>query len=46
MGNEKDMMNEALNAYEEATGQTPDTRDFVALQDAVKRYEEEKNGAS
>lgn len=32
------MMEKALAAYEESTGNVPDTRDFVALEDAVDNY--------
>lgn len=32
----EETMDAALAAYEESTGQTPDTRDYVALEDAVK----------
>jgi hypothetical protein len=39
------MMDRALDAYEQSTGQEPDTRDFVALQDAVKNYEDELDGS-
>lgn len=46
MGDEKEVMDAALAAYEESTGAEPDTRDFVALQDAVKAYTDELDSAS
>lgn len=36
-----EVMNAALAAYEESTGNVPDTRDFVALENAVKAYTDE-----
>lgn len=38
MSKNDDMMDKALRAYEESTGSVPDTRDFVALENAVKEY--------
>jgi hypothetical protein len=41
MARKDELMNEALSAFEESTGGTPDTREYVALEDAVNRYVEE-----
>lgn len=38
MGEREDLLNAAVGAYEEMTGQTPDTRDFVAIENAVDGY--------
>lgn len=38
MGKKEEMMDDALAAYEESTGQLPDTRDYVALEDVVSDY--------
>lgn len=43
MGRKDELMNSALGAYEESTGDVPDTRDYVALEDAVDRQIEEEN---
>lgn len=42
VGRKEEMMNQALDAYEESTGNVPDTRDYVALEDAVSRQVEEE----
>ena len=44
MGRKEEMMDDAVAAYEESTGQLPDTRDYVELENAVDRWvaEEEK----
>lgn len=42
MGRKEEMMEQALGAYEQSTGDIPDTRDFVALEDAVDRYVKEE----
>ncbi len=34
----KEMLDKAVDAYVVATGDVPDTRDFVALEDAVDNY--------
>lgn len=34
----KEILDDAVNAYVESTGNVPDTRDFVALEDAVDNY--------
>lgn len=36
-----EVMDAALAAYEQSTGTTPDTRDYVALESAVKAYVDE-----
>lgn len=36
-----DMLSRSVKAYEQSTGDVPDTRDFVALEDAVKAYTDE-----
>lgn len=41
MGEYEEAMDAALGAYEESTGQTPDTRDYVALENVVKDYVDE-----
>lgn len=46
MPDEKEIMDAALAAYEESTGTTPDTRDFVALESAVKAYTDELDSSS
>lgn len=38
MGKKEEMMDDAVAAYEESTGQLPDTRDYVALEDVVNDY--------
>lgn len=38
MGRREELRDDAVAAYEEATGGLPDTRDFVALEDAVDGY--------
>ena len=44
MGKKEEMLDDAVAAYEESTGQLPDTRDYVELENAVDRWvqEEEK----
>jgi hypothetical protein len=42
MGRKDEMMDNAVRAYEESTGDVPDTRDYVALEDAVDRWDEEQ----
>lgn len=34
----EEFRDDAVAAYEEATGQLPDTRDFVYIEDHVKEY--------
>lgn len=36
----EEMRDDTVSAYEEATGQLPDTRDYVAIEDVVKDYVE------
>jgi hypothetical protein len=36
----EEMRDDTVAAYEEATGQLPDTRDYVAIEDVVKDYVE------
>lgn len=44
MSNEQDqLMDDVLAAYEDATGQLPDTRDYVAIENVVKDYTDEVN---
>lgn len=38
MGRYDEVLDDTVAAYEESTGQSPDTRDFVAIEDAVKDY--------
>lgn len=38
MGKYDELRDDTVAAYEEATGQLPDTRDYVAIEDAVKDY--------
>lgn len=38
MGRREELRDETYAAYEEATGDLPDTRDAVALEDAVDDY--------
>ena len=38
MGRYEELRDDTVAAYEEATGSLPDTRDYVALEDAVKDY--------
>lgn len=44
MGRKEEMMDDAVAAYEESTGQLPDTAQYVVLEDLVNDYtkEEEK----
>ena len=42
MGRKEEMMNDALAAYEESTGDVPDTRDYVELENAVDRWVQEE----
>lgn len=46
MSREDEMMEKALQAYEESTNNVPDVRDFVALEDAVKQYVKEEGDGS
>jgi hypothetical protein len=41
---EREMMNKALDAYEQSTGDTPDTRDYVKLEELVHDYVEKNDG--
>lgn len=43
MGKKDEMMDDAVAAYEESTGQLPDTAQYVVLEDLVNDYTEEKN---
>jgi hypothetical protein len=43
MGKKDELLDDAVAAYEESTGQLPDTRDYVALEDAVDKYAEESD---
>ena len=38
MGRREELRDDTVAAYEEATGGLPDTRDYVALEDAVDDY--------
>ena len=38
VGRYEELRDDTVAAYEEATGSLPDTRDYVALEDAVKDY--------
>ena len=38
MGRYEELRDDAVAAYEESTGSLPDTRDYVALEEAVKDY--------
>lgn len=38
MGKAEELRDDTVAAYEDATGQLPDTRDYVAIEDAVKDY--------
>lgn len=38
MGRYDELRDDTVAAYEESTGQLPDTRDYVAIEDAVKDY--------
>lgn len=44
VGRKEEMMDDAVAAYEESTGQLPDTAQYVVLEDLVNEYtkEEEK----
>lgn len=48
MGRREELRDDAVLAYEEATGGLPDTRDYVALEDAVDKQiaEEQKEKES
>lgn len=39
----EEMRDDTVAAYEEATGQLPDTRDYVAIEEVVKDYTNEVN---
>lgn len=41
--NPHELLDDTVAAYEEATGQLPDTRDYVAIEDVVKDYADEAN---
>lgn len=43
--NFEEMRDDAVAAYEESTGQLPDTRDYVVLEDLVREYVEDENGS-
>lgn len=38
MGRKEELMNDTVAAYEQSTGDVPDTRDYVAIEDAVNNY--------
>lgn len=42
MGRREELRDDTVAAYEEATGDLPDTRDYVAIEDAVDNYLEEE----
>ena len=42
MGKKEEMLDDAIAAYEESTGQLPDTRDYVELENAVDRWVQEE----
>lgn len=38
-------VDQVVEAYERSTGEVPDTRDFVAIQDLVKEYNAGETGS-
>lgn len=42
MGRYEELRDDTVAAYEEATGQLPDTRDYVAIEEVVGDYVKEE----
>lgn len=38
MGRKEELLNDTVDAYVEATGDVPDTRDYVAVENVVQNY--------
>lgn len=45
MGRKDEMLDDVVAAYEDATGQLPDTRDYVAIENVVEKWDKEQDAA-
>jgi hypothetical protein len=46
MGKKDELMDDTVLAYEQSTGSLPDTRDYVAIENAVSGYIAEQEATS